>query len=34
MEKIEKDITNSKEKKSVLNFIKNSERGIIKGLLD
>lgn len=34
IEKIENDIINSKEKKSVLNFIKNSERGLIKGLLD
>ena len=34
IEKIEKDIPNSKERKSVLNFIKESERGIIKGLLD
>ena len=34
IEKIEKDIPNSKERKSVLNFIKGSERGIIKGLLD
>ena len=34
IEKIEKDIPKSKEKNIVLNFIKNSERGIIKGLLD
>jgi len=34
IEKIGKDIPNSKERKSVLNFIKESERGIIKGLLD
>ena len=34
IEKIEKDIPKSKEKNTVLNFIKNSERGIIKGLLD
>ena len=34
IEKIEKDIPKSNEKNTVLNFIKNSERGIIKGLLD
>ena len=34
IEKIESDIKDSIEKKIVLNFIKNSERGIIKGILD
>ncbi len=34
LEKIEKEIINNTERKVVINFIKNSERGIIKGLLD
>jgi UDP-N-acetylglucosamine acyltransferase len=34
IEKIKTDISNSDEKEAVLKFIKNSERGIIKGLLD
>ena len=34
LEKIEKEISNNTERKVVINFIKNSERGIIKGLLD
>ena len=32
--KIENDIKDSNEKKVVLDFIKNSDRGIIKGLFD
>ncbi len=34
IDKIEKDIDDSKDKEMVLNFIKNSNRGIIKGILD
>ena len=34
LEKIEKEIINNTERKVVINFIKNSKRGIIKGLLD
>ena len=34
IEKINSDIKDSIEKETVLNFIKNSERGIIKGILD
>ena len=34
IDKINNEISDSKEKKIVLNFIKNSERGIIKGLFD
>ena len=34
IDKIEKDINNSKDKEMVLKFIKNSNRGIIKGILD
>ena len=34
IDKIENDIKDSNEKKVVLDFIKNSDRGIIKGLFD
>jgi UDP-N-acetylglucosamine acyltransferase len=34
IDKIVKDIDDSKDKEMVLNFIKNSNRGIIKGILD
>jgi len=34
IEKIEKDLEDTNEKKIVLNFFRSSERGIIKGLLD
>jgi UDP-N-acetylglucosamine acyltransferase len=34
IDKIEKDIDDSKDKEMVLNFIKSSNRGIIKGILD
>ena len=34
IDKIENDIDDSKDKEMVLNFIKNSNRGIIKGILD
>ena len=34
IEKIKSDIKESSEKNIVINFLKNSERGIIKGILD